>query len=129
VCAFPDGVVSRHPNCIIIAAANTYGHGATHEYVGRNKLDAATVDRFIMLDWTYDEKLETSLAGANDWTTYVQKARKACAGAGIKHVISPRASIRGRMLLDAGVPRDQVINMVVRKGLPEDSWKTITSRM
>lgn len=129
VCAFPDGVVTRHADCIIIAAANTYGHGATHEYVGRNKLDAATVDRFIMLDWQYDEKLETALAGDNAWTKYVQRARKACIAAGIKHVISPRASIRGRLLIDSGIAEDQVINMVLRKGLPDDSWKTITSRM
>lgn len=129
VCPFPDGIVQRHPDCILIAAANTYGHGATHEYVGRNKLDAASVDRFLMLDWTYDEALELALAGDNEWTRYVQKARKACASAGIKHVISPRASIRGNKLLAEGFEKDEVIRMTVRKGLPDDSWKTITSRM
>jgi hypothetical protein len=129
VCAFPDGIVARHPDCILIAAANTYGHGATHEYVGRNKLDAATVDRFIMLDWTYDEDLERNLSSNKEWCTWVQKARRACAAAGVKHVISPRASIRGSELLASGFARDFVERSLVRKGLPDDSWRTITSRM
>jgi hypothetical protein len=128
-CAFPDGTIQRHKDCIVIAAANTYGAGATHEYVGRNKLDAATVDRFIMLDWQYDEILERAIAGDNEWTTYVQKVRNAVKSAGIKHVISPRASIRGNAMLAAGFDRDMVIEGVVKKGLSADQWSTIKARM
>ena len=40
-CAFPDGMVKRHRDCIIIAAGNTTGSGATADFVGRNRLDAA----------------------------------------------------------------------------------------
>src|SRR5574340_940634 len=121
-CVFPDKVVPKHADCYFIAAANTYGTGATHEYVGRTKIDAATVDRFIMLDWGYDEILERAIAGDNDWTNYVQKIRAACKAAGVKHLVTPRASIRGNALLAAGVPRETVINMTVRKGLSDDHW-------
>jgi cobaltochelatase CobS len=38
----------RHKDTIIIAAANTYGLGGDVMYVGRNQLDAATLDRFIL---------------------------------------------------------------------------------
>lgn len=127
-CVFPDKVVPKHADCYFIAAANTYGTGATHEYVGRTKIDAATVDRFIMLDWNYDEILERAIAGDNEWTTYVQKMRRACKAAGIKHLITPRASIRGNALLAAGINRDRVIDMTVRKGLSDDHWNNIRNK-
>lgn len=127
-CVFPDAVISKHADCYFIAAANTYGSGATHEYVGRTKIDAATVDRFVMLDWQYDEILERAIAGDNPWTTYVQKIRRAVVAAGIKHLVTPRASIRGNALLAAGIHKDEVIKMTVRKGLAADTWATVVSR-
>lgn len=127
-CVFPDKVVKMHKDCRFIAAANTFGTGATHEYVGRTKIDAATVDRFIMLDWQYDEILERAIAGDNEWTSYVQKIRAACKAAGVKHLVTPRASLRGNALLAAGVSRDMVINMTVRKGLSEDQWNNIRNK-
>ena len=45
---FPDGNVKRHPDFISIASANTYGRGADRMYIGRNHLDAATLDRFVV---------------------------------------------------------------------------------
>lgn len=57
---FPDGIVPRHPDCIIIAAANTWGLGANAEYVGRNRLDAATLARFRpQIEWHYGRKART----------------------------------------------------------------------
>lgn len=126
VAVFPDGEIERHKDCVMIAAANTYGTGATHEYVGRNKIDAATLDRFIILDWPYDEILERAIAGDNDWTNYVQRVRAAVKQAGIKHLVTPRASIRGNALLAQGMDRNQVINMTVRKGLADEHWQVIT---
>ncbi len=54
----------RHASTIIIAAANTWGRGADHQYVGRNQLDAATLDRFVLatLHVLYDGGLETQIA-------------------------------------------------------------------
>lgn len=126
-CVFPDKTIVKHPSCYFAAAANTYGTGATHEYVGRTKLDAATLDRFVMLDWDYDEALEIAIAGNTSWTKYVQSVRAACKKAGIKHLVTPRASIRGNALLAAGIEPEQVIAMTIRKGLAEDHWRTISS--
>jgi len=128
-CVFPDATIVKHPQCYFVAAANTYGTGATHEYVGRTKLDAATLDRFVMLDWHYDEKLERAIAGDTNWTTYVQRVREACKAAGIKHLVTPRASIRGNDLLDAGIDPATVIAMTVRKGLADDQWNNIRQRV
>jgi len=57
-------VVERHPDCIIITAANTYGRGGDMVYVGRNALDGATLDRFVLakLFVDYDKVLEHDIA-------------------------------------------------------------------
>lgn len=58
----------RHKNFVCIAAANTVGTGADRLYSGRNKLDAATLDRFaigkVFMD--YDPALETALCPDNE---------------------------------------------------------------
>jgi ATP-dependent Lon protease len=50
---FPDNQVKKHKDFYCIAAANTIGQGADRQYVGRNQLDAASLDRFVFLDWPY----------------------------------------------------------------------------
>jgi cobaltochelatase CobS len=59
-------VIARHADCLIVAAANTFGRGGDHMYVGRNALDAATLDRFVLctLNVGYDTELELDLARA-----------------------------------------------------------------
>jgi hypothetical protein len=92
--------IKRHPDCIVIAGANTWGHGATIQYTGRAKLDAAFLDRFSFKHFLdYDEKLETHLAGGEtDWTKAVQSARKLASKGGVRAIISPRATIAGAAL-------------------------------
>lgn len=62
-CHFPDGKVERHPDFIPIAGANTIGMGADKQYVGRNKLDEATRDRFLVMDLPYDHIIEAIMCG------------------------------------------------------------------
>jgi cobaltochelatase CobS len=62
-CAFPDGVVEKHPDFTLIAGANTIGQGADRQYVGRQQIDAATLDRFVNLVWDYDPAIEAAAAG------------------------------------------------------------------
>lgn len=116
---FPDKRVQRHEKFFCIAAANTYGQGADRQYVGRNQLDAASLDRFVFMDWKYDEKLETSLAGNEDWSTNVQKVRRFVEENKIRHVVSPRASIFGAKLLSAGLPKEEVEATILWKGMDE----------
>lgn len=62
--AFACGNVTKHPDHVFIGTANTFGRGPDRQYVGRNILDAATLDRFATVEVTYDEALETALAKA-----------------------------------------------------------------
>ena len=55
------GTVYRDPNCIIIATSNTYGSGASRQYVANNQLDASTIDRFIggIIEVNYSDEYES----------------------------------------------------------------------
>lgn len=113
---FPTGIVHRHPECIFIAAANTHGTGADRQYIGRNQLDAATLDRWITLSMDYDEELELALVpGA--WTEYVHQYRRAVADLGLRHIVSFRAIEQGSRLLSTGLPPSVVVPAVLHKHL------------
>ncbi|MCA0344843.1 AAA family ATPase [Shinella sp. DD12] len=118
-CDFPstDQPVPVHPDFICMAAANTYGRGANHVYVGRSQLDAATLDRFIVIPVDYDEEMERNLAQNDDWVSKIQRWRKRAEELKIRHVISMRASMMGANLLKLDVPEAEVEEMVVWRGL------------
>jgi cobaltochelatase CobS len=117
-CAFPDGMVKRHEDFILVATANTYGTGANAQYVGRNALDAATLDRFNVIEWGYDEELEYSIC-PTEWCKHVQAIRKSVNNLGIKAVISPRATFNGQKLLDAGMDITKVEAQLLWRGMDE----------
>lgn len=128
-CAFPDGMVEKHEDFVLVAAANTYGMGADRQYVGRNQIDAATLDRFVVLEWDYDTEMETKIAGNAKWVSEVQTVRWAIRELRVRHVVSPRASIHGAKMLEAGFSREEVYDMVVFKGLPVDDRRKVISMM
>lgn len=126
---FPDKKVKRHKDFYCIAAANTYGSGADREYIGRNQLDAASLDRFVFFDWNIDEDLERELAGNDSWVTHVQKVRTTAKKLGIRFVISPRASFSGAKLLAAGINRNEVEKNVLWKGLDAATVQQIKNNL
>lgn len=128
-CDFPDGKIDRSPKCVVIASGNVW-NGATEDYVGRFQPDAAFADRFIKFRWDYDEKLERAIAQNDVWCDYVIKVRTIIRKKGIKkHVVSPRASQFGALMLSGGVPWREVVEDCVRKGLPDATWKIITDEV
>lgn len=126
---FPDAMVARHPDFVAIGAANTYGRGADRQYVGREQLDAATLDRFAVLEIDYDEDLERAISCDRSWTEYVQKVRAAVAKEKVRHVVSPRASIAGGVMLAAGKLRKEVEEAYVWKGLDEPVRNRVLAAM
>lgn len=121
--AFPDKMVKRHDDFRMVATANTFGHGASRQYVGRNQLDAATLDRFVTIAWDIDDKIESALAGSSDagkkWLAVVKAVRKrALVELELRVVISPRATERGAKLLDAGMSYKDVLPIALTGNLP-----------
>lgn len=124
-CDFPDGIIERHKDFLMIGAANTYGLGATADYVGRARHDGAFLDRFVFQDWPIDETLERTLAGNDRWVSYVQKVRANARAKGIKVIISPRASMFGSRMLAKNIPWDTCVESVLRKGMPAEQWESV----
>ena len=123
---FPDGQVKRHDDTYIIATANTWGLGATAEYVGRAKIDAAFLSRFpVRLDWQYDEKLERLISGNEEFARRVQDARHKAKQAGLKVLIDPRATMAGAALIAAGMTPDEAASLTYLANLSADQRKQI----
>jgi len=125
-CMFPDAMVAKHKDCIIIAAANTWGSGATSDYVGRMKLDAASLDRFVKLFWTVDEGLELATVGNSEWVERVQFLRAKAKAIGLKVLITPRASYFGASLLATGMLVADVEQHAIAASMTADQWGAIS---
>jgi MoxR-like ATPase len=125
--AFPDRCIPRHKDCVIIAGANTTGLGASLEYVGRMKQDAAFLDRFVMIDWHLDEALEMALCANTLWHARVRSVRERVKSRGVKGVmITPRATLYGEALLSAGIDQATVEAMTLRKVMAADQWSQVS---
>lgn len=127
--SFPDGMVKRHPDCLIIAAANTNGNGATAEYVGRNKLDAAFLSRFaVKIDWFRDVAFELAIGGDQSFTRRVQAARERAKAAGLKHNIDTRHAQAGSALIAAGFTPDEAAELTYLSGLNADQIRMVEGK-
>lgn len=131
--AFPDRMVKRHPDFRSVASANTYGRGATRAYVGRQALDAATLDRFSVLTIDVDEALESELSHATGLETdqvarvlkFVRKARTNAEKHVMPVVVSPRASVGMCRLLAAGMSWESAVDSRLRRGLGDTEWNKL----
>ncbi len=126
-CSFPDAMVKRHKDFRMVAAANTFGNGKTIEYIGRNPIDAATLDRFVQILWPYDDEFEAKIAPYKKWLDIVRVFRKSVADRGLRHIISPRASLYGTKLLHSGMKLKTVVEITLIKGMEESVKKAILS--
>jgi MoxR-like ATPase len=142
---FPNNeTVKRHPKFRVIVFANSRGTGAVAGYVARNKLDAATLDRFALVEVKYDEGLEMAVATGEGspgepWkpaqpasqatlTAFVKWVQSVRAEVGQSVLISPRASMNGCKLLRAGVPMAEVVSAVVTKLCANDTITRIQEK-
>lgn len=98
------GHARRHKDFICICAANTWGHGSA-DYVGRNQLDAAFLDRFSTSRLTvgYDTDLEGALSATHPRVAeIVWKIRNNVVTQKMKKVVSTRAIINGVIAITDG---------------------------
>lgn len=126
-------IAHRHPEFVFVACANTWGRGADRMYVGRNRLDEATLDRFrvgtVPLD--YSRAIEMSQCPDADLYELLSKWREAIYANRLERVLSTRFVIDAYHMVRAGAPvwriakaffggwRDDETRKVLGQTLPE----------
>ena len=128
--AFPDGMIKRHKNFVCVLAGNTWGQGASREYVGRNQLDKAFLSRFARIYWGYDIEFELALAPHKGWAKRVQKIRRHADSLGIRIVVTPRQSFDAGDLISCGVvSMDEAEELFIWEGVDVESKTRILNKM
>ena len=134
---FPDGKVKRHEKFVAIASANTYGNGATAEYVGRQVIDGSTLNRFVKFDMPIDEIMEAGIvndlsvdaSSGRTWLDIVRKARANVVSSGLKVIISPRDSYHGAKLLNAGFTFQECVPMTFGSGMKSEQYAKVMANI
>lgn len=121
----PIGYVEAHPDFRVIAAGNTFGLGADYEYVGRNQLDMASLDRFALIPIDYDRNIEMSLAGGdNELVDFADDFREAAKRCGIHCIVSYRAIQRMAKMMQL-LDVEEVLKSCLLKNLQTDDINMI----
>lgn len=121
--AFPHGVFERHADFVCICTANTIGRGGDINYPERRALDGAFLERFVFLEWLYDNDLTkaivTGILGNNsaEFMSFVDREKESLQARFPTLIISPRAYIQGAVLEFSNVTRNQIMPMVIARGL------------
>lgn len=117
---FPTGRVEAHENFRLIAAGNTYGTGADIEYTGRYQLDASSLDRFAIIEITYDADIEEFISNGNsELVSFVRKFREVVDKNKIKFIVSYRA-IERLSKLEQMFDIKESVRLAVLKGLDKE---------
>ena len=124
----PIGYVEAHPDFRVIAAGNTTGHGADFEYVGRNQLDAASLDRFAVVRIGYSNAIEDSVAGDLELANFCREYRKACDEAGLSVIVSYRAIGRLAKMMQV-LDLEEALETCLVKGLDKDDLNIIIEKL
>lgn len=132
--AFPDGMVKRHADFVCVMTGNTFGTGPNAMFVGRNVLDAATLNRFRRVEVLYDDQLEESIAMgiapelAGDWLATIRRYRARADEHGLKVVVSPRDTFSCLKLMLAGWTKQECVETVLAGMTPDQRAKIAGSR-
>lgn len=124
------GRVEAHPNFRVIANANTFGTGASMEYVGRNQLDGATLNRFALVEVNYDRRIEDNVCPDSDIADFCRAFREVCNKNGVHHIVSYREMSRLYKMIDiAGMDKTTALKTCLIKGLERDSLVMICGQL
>lgn len=126
---FPVGRIEAHPDFRIVAAGNTYGTGADIEYTGRFQLDASSLDRFAIIEVSYDKDIELAIAGGDkEVIDFIHAFRTAIAAAEIKFTVSYRA-IERLVKLKSMFDTQKAIQLAVLRGMEKDDAQMIAKNL
>ncbi len=122
-------IFEKHRDTVLICAANTYGTGATRTYVGRNQLDAATLDRFACstVEIDYDQRLEESIAlGILGDTALLKRlwaVRKMIDDNHLRRIMSTRTVVNSHTLIKNGFRESDFWDMYLSSWSKEEKSK------
>jgi midasin (ATPase involved in ribosome maturation) len=126
---FPTGRVEAHEDFRLIAAGNTFGTGADIEYTGRFQLDAASLDRFALVEIDYSPTIEKAIAqGDSELVDFIHAFRSAVKEAGMKHLATYRSIERISKLKEVMNLVD-VLKMCLLKNLGVDDIRILNENM
>ena len=130
--AFPDGLVERHADFVMVGTGNTSGSGANPSYPERRPFDKAFRDRFVYIEWNHDNKLEKAIAlslwkDAEPWVDWIKDVRKWAEKNYTKLVPSPRITYRLAEFLGDGQDRDTVLDEILWQGDNEAKQKVLAN--
>lgn len=119
--SFPNGQVNAHPDFRCIAAGNTVGSGADDMYTGRSVIDISSVDRFCIIEFTYDKNVEMSIAKGNrELVNFIRECRRISKDNGIRMVFSYRAIEMVTKMEEVNIPLKTIMEIGVFKGMTPD---------
>lgn len=130
--AFPDAMVPRHPDCVILAGANTAGRGGSSKYAGRVRQDDAFLSRWTCLEWPHSDILEDAIAGTDAAGKLAVKIVRAFRAASEQERVegvgtTTRSSLDLGAMIRGKVPLAPAVEGAIRKGLPADSWARLVA--
>lgn len=126
---FPTGRYEAHKDFRLIAAGNTYGTGADAEYTGRYQLDASSLDRFAILDVTYDKNIEENLAGGDkELLKFVWEFRKSVKKSNINFTVSYRCIERLSKMKDM-FDTATAVKLAILRGMEKEDAKMVANNM
>lgn len=118
---FPNGRVDLK-NVHFVSAGNTVGSGADEMYTGRMVLDQATLDRFAIIEFDYDKKIELAISGGNkELVDFIHSLRKFANENGIRATFSYRCITMVTKLEKTNLSLEMIIKISVLKGLDKDT--------
>lgn len=117
---FPNGRIYAHEKFRVVAAGNTVGSGADELYTGRMVLDAATLDRFVIIEFSYDRHVEMHITKNNaDLVEFVEELRKQAKEQGIRATFSYRC-LEMVTKLEPVMNLQDVLKIAVFKGMTKE---------
>lgn len=117
---FPNGRIYAHDKFRVVAAGNTVGSGSDELYTGRMVLDAATLDRFVIIEFSYDRNIEMHITNNNaDLVEFVEELRKQAKEHGIRATFSYRC-LEMVTKLESVMDLQEILKIAVFKGMTKE---------
>jgi hypothetical protein len=117
---FPDKRVSVGNNFVVICAGNTVGLGADMVYTGRNVIDGATLDRFILVKMNYDTRLEEALCPEDSLRNFIYDIRRSAEKNHVNAIVGMRCLKNAYEMYANEFDKQDVVSDAIIKGLGED---------